>query len=115
MSSGGSDGVSALLRTPLVLAGLLLLLVGTAELVVGHRKTLEYQEEQAQLQPLPVRSPTALYPKPSVLEEKHAVVAAKIGYYELLTTAGRIVAFIGLAAVCIGAIYDRSLKLARSR
>jgi hypothetical protein len=115
MLSPRPDGIPALLRTPLVLGGLLLVLVGTAELIVGHRKTLEYQERQAQLAPLPLRSPTTLYPKVGALAEKHALVAAKIGYYELLTGAGRVLALLGLVAVCVGALYGRSVKVARSR
>jgi hypothetical protein len=111
MVSVGQDGLPALLRSPLVLGGLLLVLVGTAELIVGHRKTLEYRARQAQLAPLPTRNPTTLYPKSSATEEKHALVAAKIGYYELLTGAGRILALLGVAAVCVGAIYGRGPKL----
>jgi hypothetical protein len=108
----GQDGLPALLRTPLVLGGLLLVLVGTAELIVGHRKTLEYRDRQAQLAPLPPRNPTTLYPKSSAIQEKHALVAAKIGYYELLTDAGRVLALLGLAAVCLGAVYRRGAKVA---
>jgi len=114
MASVGQDGLSALLRTPLVLGGLLLVLVGTAELVVGYRKAVEYRERQAQLEPLPVRNPTTLYPKVGLVEEQHALVAAKIGYYELLSGAGRLLALVGVASICVGAIYGRGAKVAQS-
>jgi len=104
MPNNGGGGLPAFVRSPLVLAGLLLVLVGTAELIVGQRKLTEYRARQAVLAPLPVHDPTALYPAVSAVEEKHAVVEAKLGYYELLTLAGRGLAIIGLASVCIGIV-----------
>jgi hypothetical protein len=95
----------ALLRRPLVLLGLLLVLVGTPEVIIGHTKSESYRRELAQLPPGKVEAdPARLYPTRTATDEKRAVAEAKVGYYDLLRSAGRVLVLLGLASMAIGAV-----------
>jgi hypothetical protein len=58
--------------------------------------------------------PTQLYPKRTAADEKRAVVRAKVGYYELLRSAGRILVLLGLASVLIGVVREPGGSAARA-
>lgn len=99
--------VGSLARRPLVLVGLMLLAVGVPEVIIGHNKAREYRAELATLPP-PTRhaDPTQLYPELSAADEKRAVVEAKVGYYDLLRSAGRILLLLGVASLVIGIVVE---------
>ena len=101
-------------RSPLVLGGLLLFMVGVADLVAGYRKVEQYRQELRALPPPPPPNPAELFPKASAADERETILRAKLGYYGLLTTAGRILALLGFTSVVVGYARHRMLR-ARSR
>ena len=101
-------------RSPLVLGGLLLLMVGVADLVVGYRKVEQYRQELRALPPPPAPDPAELFPKLSANDEREDILRAKLGYYGMLSMTGRILALIGAAAMAGGYVRFRMLR-ARSR
>lgn len=96
-----------LVRRPLVLIGLMLLAVGSPEVIIGHNKVESYR---TMLETLPPQArpadPTQLYPKRTAVDEQRAVAEAKVGYYELLRSAGRALVLLGLVAVGIGVLRE---------
>jgi len=96
----------AVARRPLVLIGLLLLTVGTPEVIIGHTKARSYRVMLETLPPAPrYVDPTQLYPKRTAADERRAVVEAKVGYYELLRSAGRVLVLLGFASAVIGVLH----------
>lgn len=101
-------------RNPLVLGGLLLLMVGVADLVAGYRKVEQYRYELRSLPQPPEPNPAELFPKASAADEREKILRAKLGYYGMLTTTGRILALLGFTSVAVGYARHRMLR-ARSR
>ncbi len=100
--------IRALARRPIVLVGLLLLVVGTPEIMVGHSKARAYRTMLAALPSSPrPADPTEVFPKPTGADEKRAVVVAKIGYYDLLSAAGRVLVVTGLLLIFLGIVHAR--------
>lgn len=97
--------IGHLARRPTVLVGLLLLVVGLPEVIVGYTKGRAYRTALATLPaaPRPADS-TELFPKPTAADEKRAVIVAKIGYYDLLSAAGRVLVITGLLLVLVGIV-----------
>lgn len=94
-----------LVRRPSVLVGLMLLAVGTPEVIIGHTKAQSYRARREALPPRVRRvDPTELYPKPTAADERRAVIEGKIGYYELLESAGRILVLLGAVVVLLGTL-----------
>lgn len=84
----------------------MLCVVGTPEVVIGHRKAASYREALTHLPPRPsAPDPTQLYPKRSADDEQRAVVEAKIGYYDLLYSAGRVLVLLGLGLGLLGVVW----------
>jgi hypothetical protein len=99
--------VHALVRNSFVVAGFLLLGVGAADVLVGRVKSAQYADiVRAAPAPEP-RSPTELFPTASEGRERTAVARAKLGYYQLLRSAGDLLASAGLLLVAIGMIQVR--------
>lgn len=100
--------VGVIVRRPLILTGLLLMTVGVPEVIIGHTKAASYRAELESL-PAPRREsdPTRLYPTLTDADEKRAVIEAKVGYYELLRSAGRLLVLGGLAVIAIGLLRER--------
>lgn len=93
----------------------MLLAVGTPEVIIGHNKAREYRDVLATLPPAARRTdPTRLYPERSAADEKRAVVEAKVGYYDLLRSAGRILVLLGLAGLVIGVVVEPRGSVAHS-
>lgn len=112
MSAGPELSVQTLLKSGFVLAGLLLLAVGLGDMVTGRAKVLQYHETLAQTPPV-AADPTALFPTSSEGAERRGVVAAKLAFYELLVTAGQLLAGAGFGLVAAGVIRT-SLRNARA-
>lgn len=104
--------VYGVLKSGLVLAGLLLLAVGLGDMVTGRAKVVQYHEALAQTPPTPA-DPTALFPTSSEGAERRGVVAAKLAFYELLVTVGEVLAAGGFALVAAG-VLRASLRSART-
>ena len=101
-------------RSPLVLGGLLLLMVGVADLMVGYRKVVQYRQELRALPAPPSPDPAELFPKLSAADEREDILRAKLGYYGMLSTTGRILALLGAGAMAAGYLRFRMLR-SRSR
>ncbi|HWP65254.1 MAG TPA: hypothetical protein VNO26_04995 [Candidatus Limnocylindria bacterium] len=108
-------GERPLSRNPLVLGGLLLLMVGVADVIAGYRKLEQYRQELRALPPPPPPNPAELFPKASAADERENILHAKISYYGMLTTTGRILVLIGAAAMAVGYVRHRVVQRARSR
>jgi hypothetical protein len=82
-------------------------MVGIADLMVGHRKFEQYQQELRAIPPPPAPDPADLFPKLSAADEKEAILRAKLGYYGMLGTAGRILLLLGTGMLGLGCIRFR--------
>jgi len=92
----------ALVRSGLVLTGLLLLAVGVGNVIAGHSKMTQYAEVVLLTAPRAQPDPAALFPAASEGDERHALARAKVAFYQLLVTAGQLLAALGGALVAIG-------------
>ena len=99
--------VSALARSSLVVAGVLLLLVGFGNLIVGRSKIAQYQLMVRETPPPPPRDPAQLFPTASEAEERHGIAIAKLGYYQLLFTAGQSLSALGFLLLGLGVLRVR--------
>ena len=102
----------ALMRNGLVLAGLLLLGVGLADAIAGRNKIAQYQEVMRSTPAAEPRDPAALFPTASEGHERHAIARAKVGFYQLLFTAGQVLSALGFVLLVLGVL---QLRLGRSR
>ena len=94
----------ALTRSGLVLTGLLLLVVGVGNVIAGHSKIVQYEELVQSTTPRVPRDPLALFPAVSEGEERHALAGAKLAFYQLLVTAGQLLAAFGGSLIAIGVL-----------
>jgi hypothetical protein len=99
---GSSPGIPALLRTPLVLSGLLLLAIGLAETLVSRLKVAEYEGMLRQTPAVAAKDPAALFPTATEEQELRELGEAKLAYYHLLLTAGQLLAGLGLILFAAG-------------
>jgi len=101
-----SSGISAyaVVRSGPVLAGLLLLAVGFGNIIAGHSKIAQYEELVQVTVPHAPRDPIALFPSVSEGEERHALAGAKLAFYQLLVTAGQLLAALGGSLITIGVL-----------
>lgn len=93
-----------LLRSGLVLAGLLLLAVGLGDFVAGHVKIAQYEQLMQATAPRVQRDPAALFPTASEGEERHQLAKAKVAFYQLLITFGQLLSATGFALVALGVL-----------
>ena len=94
----------AIMRSGPVLAGLLLLAVGIGNVVAGRSKIAQYEELVQATVPHAPRDPVALFPAVSEGEERHALAGAKLAFYQLLVTAGQLLAALGGSLIAIGVL-----------
>lgn len=99
---GSSPGIPALLKTPLVLSGLLLLSIGLAETLIGRAKIREYEAVLRETPAVMAKDPAALFPRATEEQEAREVAEAKLAYYHLLLTAGQLLAGLGLVLFAAG-------------
>ena len=97
-----SPGIPALLKTPLVLSGLLLLSIGLAETLAGRVKIGEYQTILRQTPAVVAQDPAALFPTATEEQEARELAEAKFAYYHLVLTAGQLLAGLGLILFAAG-------------
>jgi hypothetical protein len=99
--------VHGFVRNGFVVAGILLLGVGTTDVLVGRVKSAQYEDLIRSSPPAEPRSPTELFPTASEGRERTAVARAKLGYYQLLRSAGDLIAAVGLFLLALGLIQAR--------
>ena len=97
-----SPGIPALLKTPLVLSGLLLLSIGLAETLLGRMKIAEYETILRETPAVVAKNPEALFPTATEEQEARGIAEAKLAYYHLLLTAGQLMAGVGLILFAAG-------------
>jgi hypothetical protein len=96
--------VQALLRSGLVVAGLLLLGVGIGDSIAGHTKIAQYRELlRTTAAPAPA-DPAALFPTASEDQERHELAQAKLAFYQLLLTAGQLISALGFVLLAVGVL-----------
>jgi len=96
-----------LVRSGLVLAGLLLLAVGLGNAVAGRTKITQYEEILHTVAPAPPPDPAALFPKASEGQERRELARAKLAFYQLLLSAGQLLAAAGLVLLAVGVLRYR--------
>jgi hypothetical protein len=97
----------AVLRSGLVLAGLLLLCVGLGDIVAGQNKRAQYESLREATAPRGPRDPAALFPTASESEERHELAKAKLAFYQLLITFGQLLSATGFALIALGVLRVR--------
>ncbi len=90
------------LRSGFVLAGILFVAVGVGDVVAGRAKIDQYGELVATIHVDPHPDPTALFPAATEGEERRAVWVDKLAFYQLVVTAGQLLAAVGLGLVLVG-------------
>jgi hypothetical protein len=98
---------SVFLRSGPVLAGILLLSIGLGNLTVGSTKFVQYRDIVRNAPLSAPRDPAALFPTATEDEQQFAVARAKVGYYQVMVTAGRFLTALGLVLVASGVLYTR--------
>lgn len=97
--------VRSLVRSGLVLAGLLLLGVGIGDTIAGRSKIAQYEElVRTTAASVPPRDPAALFPTASEGSERHELARAKLAFYQLLLTAGQLLSAMGFALLALGVL-----------
>jgi hypothetical protein len=110
---GRMASLQQLLRSSLVVAGLLLLAVGIGDTVTGRSKVLQYQRLlRTTAAPAPA-DPTALFPTSSETQERHELARTKLGYYQMLLSVGQFLTVLGVACLATGIVRVR-LRAPRS-
>ncbi len=107
MATAPALSLHALLRNGFVLAGLLLLGVGLGDAIAGRMKLAQYQELVRSTAGTESRDPAALFPTASEGQERHAIARAKVGFYQLLFTAGQLLSAVGFVLLVIGILQLR--------
>jgi len=98
-------------RNGFIVAGALVFAVGVADLLAGHAKLEEYRAVVREPLPPVPHDPAALFPKASEVQERHAVAAAKLAYYQLLVLVGQLLAALGVLLMGIGVFRQRQRAL----
>ena len=98
---------SALSRNGFVLVGLLLLGVGLGDAVAGRIKLAQYQAIVRAAPAATPRDPTALFATASEGHERDELARAKLGFYQLLFTAGQMLSALGFVLLVTGVVQLR--------
>jgi hypothetical protein len=98
-------------RSGFVVAGVLLLGVGVGDMLAGSSKIQEYRSVVREVPPEEPHDPTALFPKASEAQERHALAQAKLAFYQLLFLVGQLLAAGGVVLLAIGAFQLRQRTL----
>ncbi len=104
MPSAPPSTLYALARSGLVLVGLLLFAVGVGNVVTAYSKIDQYEELLRVTTPRVAPDPAALFPSVSEGEERHELARAKLAFYQLLLTAGRLLGAAGTFLVALGVL-----------
>ena len=96
------QGLLALGRSGLVVAGLLLLGVGLGDTIAGRMKIAQYEELLRTTAVPPPRDPAALFPTASEGAERHDLVRTKLAFYHLLQNAGQLLSALGFGLIALG-------------
>ena len=102
---------AGVIRSPWVVAGLLLVAVGVGDVIAGRSKLAQYQAVLAQPESTRQRDPARLFPKVSESQEQRAVAAAKLGFYNQLFLSGQLLTLGGLLSMVVGLVRSRKLVL----
>jgi hypothetical protein len=96
--------IQHLVRSGLVLTGLLLIGVGVGNVLAGRSKFEQYRELLSATAPVAPVDSAALFPSPSEREERHALARAKLAFYQLLMTAGQLLSALGCGLLAVGVV-----------
>ncbi len=98
-------------RSGFVVAGVLLFAVGVGDMLAGRSKIQEYRSVVREVPAPEPHDPTALFPKASEAQERHALAEAKLAFYQLLFLVGQLLAAGGVVLLAIGAFQLRQRTL----
>ncbi|TMB23560.1 MAG: hypothetical protein E6J59_01685 [Deltaproteobacteria bacterium] len=105
MAGSPALSVHALARSGLVLAGLLLLAVGSGNVVAGRTKIAQYDEVLRTATPARAPAdPAALFPPASEGDERQELALAKLAFYQLLLRVGRLLCLLGALLLLFGVL-----------
>src|SRR4030095_12945866 len=96
LGASGSSLLYQAVRNGFIVAGALILAVGVADMLAGGGKVGEERGGGGGAAPPCPPAPAALFPKASEAQERHAVAAAKLAFYQLLFVVGQLLAAVGV-------------------
>ena len=99
--------LTAIAKSPWVVAGLLLLVIGIGDVIAGRSKLAQYHAVLAQPDGARPRDPARLFPKVTESQEQLAVARAKVGFYNQLFLSGQVLTAGGLLLVIVGLVRAR--------
>ncbi len=99
--------VQTLARSGWIVSGLLLLLIGLSDVVVGRTKLAQYQTVLRQTPVTRPEDPAALFPKVTEADEQRSVARTKLGFYNLLFLTGQVITLTGLVLCVFGLVRIR--------
>ena len=108
-----SSTMHALTRSALVMAGLLLFVVGVGDVIAGWAKIGQYRELVRLTAAVERPDPAALFPTANEGQERHVLAVDKLAFYQLVLTAGRTLAALGIVLMAAGALHVR-IRASRS-
>lgn len=94
----------ALLRSSLVLTGLLLLAVGLGNVVAGRPKIEQYDELKNASATAVAADPAALFPPASERQERYEIARAKLDFYHRVIIGGQLLAALGIVLLVVGTL-----------
>lgn len=103
----GLHGFWPAVRSPLVVAGLLLFGVGLGDTIAGSSKIQQYDALLRATPAVHADDPAALFPTVNEAEERRELARAKLGFYSLLVTVGQVLMAVGSALAMIGLLRAR--------
>lgn len=101
------QGFWPVMRSPLVVAGLLLFGVGMGDTIAGSGKIDQYEALLRSTPVVQADDPAELFPSVSEAQERRELARAKLGFYSLLVTVGQVLIAVGLALGMIGVVRAR--------
>jgi len=106
--------LNQLMRSSLVVAGLLLIAIGVPESLTGRSKIAEYQEALREATPPAPADPAALFPKATEGQERYELARAKLGFYRLILHTGQGLSALGFTLLAIGVLRLRRVRAPRA-
>jgi len=94
----------ALVRSGLVLTGLLLLCVGIGNVVAGRPKIQQYDELLSATATAVAADPAALFPPASERQERHELARAKLAFYQRVIIGGQLLSALGIVLLVVGTL-----------
>jgi hypothetical protein len=107
-------------KDPLFVAGLVLMTLGLGNYIAGDSKVTHYQEVSAEASPQERVNQSSFsdnkrHPFPSEARERLEIARAKLDFYQVVLSSGRLMISLGIGCILVALIRQRRRSHARSR